>query len=179
MALCDGGRMTGSGWLVPSPFKVAHSPRCVCSGSLWRVCEWLQYVAVKVARPPSSISTARRGVSSHPFIPPARPQGRRFFFTYGPHHAGFFTPAFSHHQLRAKANSHTLDGAANSPRQVAHPLPPILSFPRHRRKAGGFSLPTARSTRAFSCPPRYRIDSYSRLFHKRRDLISLIFWRAP
>mgnify|MGYP003584024453 CR=1 FL=1 len=51
---CDGVRMTVAGWLVPSPFKVAHSPRCVCSGSLWRVCEWLQYVAVKVARPPSS-----------------------------------------------------------------------------------------------------------------------------
>ena len=57
-------------------------------------------------------------------------------------------------------------------------LPP-LNFPRHARKAGGFSSPTARPERAFTCPYRYHIDSYSRLFHKRRDLISLIFWRAP
>ena len=46
----------------------------------------------KPRSPPATIFSfhRRRGASPHPFIPPAPPKGRRFFFTYGPRNAGFF-----------------------------------------------------------------------------------------
>ncbi len=70
------------------------------------------------------------------------------------------------------------DAPVSTARRGVSSLPP-LNFPRHARKAGGFSSPTSLHVRAFSCVSRYHFDSYSRLFHKRRDLTSLIFWRAP
>ena len=150
--------MTGSGWLVPSPFKVAHSPRCVCSGSLWRVREWLQYVAVQVAR-------------LHLFFGAATAVAMRWSgfersSLYPPYTSAMAFPVLS----MKRAAPPFFNRAGESPPSLH------ITSPGTPHGAGGFSSPTARSTRAFLHPHRYYFDSYSRLFHKRRDLVSLIFW---